>query len=227
MQRFLVIALMVVGLSWPALAEPTLEFFVRPEQSASALSYSGSGNLNLNVATDGVLAFNAPQRNFFTALLSGTIIGSSAAFDHADSTGWFFKPGGPISIIAGVDFPGSTPDLPNGTQLFSGVLGPVSLTKMVGSNLYHLSASMSGTVLSTLLDFWGLTDTVWHGPLSVDNVAISGTPAGPLASLRVLSASGLAELHPGSAVTIPEPRAIWMVFGLLLLACLIYRRRAA
>lgn len=204
------VVLAIFGLADTARAVPTLYFQFAHTQSAGAVSSGPGGAVMLNLQVDGATAAGAPMRNFVQVLSNSHAAGTS---------------GGLLSIVGSADFPGATPDLAAGTELFTATLGPVSLTLMPSSSLYQLSFAIGGTVSPALQDFWGMAYPAWVGTGTLQGVAISGSPSEVFTSLAGSAFVGSIELNPGQ-LNIPEPQPLLLLVLSLMLLFRLWRRAA-
>lgn len=199
-------------------AASTLDFnIVSP--TAGTISFSGGTDplIGSGITVDNVVGLDTPSNNNVLSLCTSCTLD----FETGGSTGgWNFGAGGSITLTGGIDFPGATPDIADGTILLSGSFGNATIIDL-GSGLFQfqiVGGAFTDTKDPDLVAFYGLPNIDYNGNFNI-SFQTSANMGDAFTSDQVLG---------GDVVNqpVPVPAAVWL-FGAGLIGLIGVARRKA
>ncbi len=184
--------ILALGLSFtpiPVKADPIIDFGVIAPTGGSIYYNGGMTPLyGKDIDVDNVTGLGTPLHSggnnsmvlsgYFLNFHTGTLV-------TADSSHWYFGPGGSITISDG------------STTLLTGTFTSMEVAA-VGDTYKVAIPGFFDTKDPNLLAYFGLPDTIYSGNFNISFVTAPGSPPGPFESTRILSGDI-------SNIPIPEP----------------------
>jgi hypothetical protein len=198
-----------------------LQFNLATSQSPGGLSYAGgstpltgSGIDIVDITGNDTVSNNGTTVTCSNCMLDFTT-GNYTSFSNET---WNFLSGGTVSISGGIDFPGGTTDVIDGSTLLSGVFTSAQVHDHTQGELHlHIDgATFTDTKHSALTDFYGLPGGQYTGGMTITFQTEDGITPGTAFNSNIIN-SGSVINQP-----VPIPAAIWLflsgILGLLGLA---------
>lgn len=179
-----------------------------------SVSFAGGSSplVGTGIQVDNIAGLSTPMNDGATPTCVGCLLNfTTGGFTGTSGNQWLFAGGGTITIVGGVDLPGSTPDIPAGTVLLNGSWSSADVARQPTGSFRITGGAFVDQQDPVLAAFFGLVGgptVTWLGNINL-SFSAGGSAGSAFVSTLVLSGD-VANTSP-----VPEPSTLLLLGSVL------------